>query len=64
MTKMQKMQMLTDEFEKGRGWPGSVSETIAGAAILNPEKEQEILTKARSCQTPREAVKAMQPYLR
>ena len=54
-------EMLIDRMVE-RGYPKSVTATVTGAIEMNPDKAEEIAEKVLACTTPREAVKAVQPY--
>ena len=54
-------KMLIDRMVE-RGYPESVATTVAGAIEMNRDKAEEIAEKVLACTTPREAVKAVQPY--
>lgn len=64
MQRWQDIAIATMKELSSRGYPQSVKETVAGAMQTHQENTQDIADAVMKTTTPREAVKAVQPYLR
>ena len=58
-----KAKKLIDVMLDQKNFPYDVVETVRGAILINPQKTDEIDRVVRACNTPKEAIKAVQPYM-
>ena len=54
---------LIDDMIDRKNFPDDVVETVRGAILTNPHKTEEIAKAVKACKTPKEAIKAVQPYM-